>query len=153
MNRVLYQLSYAAMWSKDFGTAEISFIIISNSFNFVKQNFKFSGNNLFEVISPEIQEVCSALYPGRSRLCRIGTVVAPAQSYQHVLFRRRVFPCIGPAAQRCTSLPFPPLRCWSGTYHSDGVCCRSFGQPAASGMELQRSALEPYGADLLMNYI
>ena len=42
MNRGLYQLSYAAKyWSKDFGTAEISFIIISNVALFVKNNFRF----------------------------------------------------------------------------------------------------------------
>ena len=28
MNRLLYQLSYAAIWSNDLGTAEISFLII-----------------------------------------------------------------------------------------------------------------------------
>ena len=39
MNRLLYQLSYAAMWSKDFGTAEISFLIIANEAGFVKRNF------------------------------------------------------------------------------------------------------------------
>ena len=39
MNRLLYQLSYAAMWSKDFGTAEISFLIIRKQSAFVKKNF------------------------------------------------------------------------------------------------------------------
>ena len=39
MNRLLYQLSYAAMWSKDFGTAEISSLIIPIRLLFVKKNF------------------------------------------------------------------------------------------------------------------
>ena len=40
MNRVLYQLSYAAMCGqRDFGTAEISFFIIHSIPNFVKKNF------------------------------------------------------------------------------------------------------------------
>ena len=41
MNRLLYQLSYAAMWSKDFGTAEISFIIVSEQVVIVKTFFRF----------------------------------------------------------------------------------------------------------------
>ena len=41
MNRLLYQLSYAAMWSKDFGTAEISFIIVSEQAVIVKTFFRF----------------------------------------------------------------------------------------------------------------
>ncbi len=41
MNRLLYQLSYAAMWSKDFGTAEISFIIVSEQAVIVKTFFVF----------------------------------------------------------------------------------------------------------------
>ena len=36
MNRVLYQLSYAAIGPASFGCAEISFVIISVSFRFVK---------------------------------------------------------------------------------------------------------------------
>ena len=36
MNRVLYQLSYAAIDPASFGIAEISFVIISLSFQFVK---------------------------------------------------------------------------------------------------------------------
>ena len=36
MNRLLYQLSYAAIWSSNFGNAEISFVIISKSKSFVK---------------------------------------------------------------------------------------------------------------------
>ena len=36
MNRLLYQLSYAAIWSSNFGIAEISFVIISKTFAFVK---------------------------------------------------------------------------------------------------------------------
>ena len=39
MNRLLYQLSYAAMMVNDSGTAEISFIIISKEGAFVKRNF------------------------------------------------------------------------------------------------------------------
>ena len=38
MNRLLYQLSYAAMWSNDLGTAEISFVIIPKRVWFVKKN-------------------------------------------------------------------------------------------------------------------
>jgi hypothetical protein len=39
MNRVLYQLSYAAMCGqRDFGTAEISFVIIPGISGFVKRN-------------------------------------------------------------------------------------------------------------------
>ena len=38
MNRLLYQLSYAAMWSMDSGTAEISFVIISATYCFVNRN-------------------------------------------------------------------------------------------------------------------
>ena len=36
MNRVLYQLSYAAIGPASFGCAEISFVIISVSLRFVK---------------------------------------------------------------------------------------------------------------------
>ena len=55
MNRVLYQLSYAAKyWSMDFGVAEISFVIISKFSLFVKKYFLFFsekfGNAIFEVI-------------------------------------------------------------------------------------------------------
>ena len=40
MNRVLYQLSYAAIFGqRDFGLAEISFVIISAFLRFVKKNF------------------------------------------------------------------------------------------------------------------
>ena len=40
MNRVLYQLSYAAMFGQaNLGTAEISFIIISKVSRFVKKYF------------------------------------------------------------------------------------------------------------------
>ena len=38
MNRLLYQLSYAAMGGQDSGNAEISFVIISTSYVFVKRN-------------------------------------------------------------------------------------------------------------------
>ena len=38
MNRLLYQLSYAAIWSIDLGTAEISFVIIYAVGRFVKCN-------------------------------------------------------------------------------------------------------------------
>ena len=38
MNRLLYQLSYAAIWSKNFGVAEISFLIIPVQQWFVKKN-------------------------------------------------------------------------------------------------------------------
>ena len=52
MNRVLYQLSYAAI-GRDFDIAEISFVIISKKFAFVKRFFRifqdFFGKNLFEV--------------------------------------------------------------------------------------------------------
>ena len=37
MNRLLYQLSYAAIWSINFGIAEISFVIISKTLFFVKR--------------------------------------------------------------------------------------------------------------------
>ena len=40
MNRLLYQLSYAAMWSNDLGTAETSFLIISMRPLFVKKFFR-----------------------------------------------------------------------------------------------------------------
>ena len=45
MNRVLYQLSYAAMCGQRIsGTAEISFLIISKEVGFVKKNLCiFSG--------------------------------------------------------------------------------------------------------------
>ncbi len=59
MNRLLYQLSYAAMWSKDSGTAEISFIIISNGRKFVKENFWFFSRNL-EILS--LGDVCMKLW-------------------------------------------------------------------------------------------
>lgn len=54
MNRVLYQLSYAAMFGQaNLGTAEISFLIISKEFEFVKKNVCFFetnfGNNGVEV--------------------------------------------------------------------------------------------------------
>ena len=42
MNRLLYQLSYAAMCGQvDSGTAEISFVIIYESFLFVKWKMQF----------------------------------------------------------------------------------------------------------------
>ena len=49
MNRVLYQLSYAAMFGQaNLGTAEISFVIISKFPRFVKKYFwifqNFLGN-------------------------------------------------------------------------------------------------------------
>ena len=48
MNRVLYQLSYAAKYSCDFGNAEISFVIIYRVCPFVKNYFcispEFFGN-------------------------------------------------------------------------------------------------------------
>ncbi len=37
MNRVLYQLSYAAIGSSNSGRAEISFVIISDAYHFVKR--------------------------------------------------------------------------------------------------------------------
>ena len=40
MNRVLYQLSYAAMGGQDSGIAEISFLIIYSAFAFVKGNLR-----------------------------------------------------------------------------------------------------------------
>ena len=40
MNRVLYQLSYAAIYSLEFRLAEISFVIISNRIEFVKRKFR-----------------------------------------------------------------------------------------------------------------
>ncbi len=47
MNRLLYQLSYAAIYGQeDFGTAEISFIIILKCSPFVKQK-----NNIFQKTS------------------------------------------------------------------------------------------------------
>lgn len=57
MNRVLYQLSYAAIWSRDFGTTEISSIIIPNVQKFVKGYLLIFrgifGDTLPEVISVE----------------------------------------------------------------------------------------------------
>ena len=55
MNRVLYQLSYAAMFGQaNLGTAEISFVIISKLSPFVKNNFRFFksffGDTFREVI-------------------------------------------------------------------------------------------------------
>ena len=42
MNRVLYQLSYAAMYGHaNFGSAEISFVIIPERFLFVKRKIRF----------------------------------------------------------------------------------------------------------------
>ena len=41
MNRLLYQLSYAAIWSKDLDIAEISFLIIPKCPPFVKKNILF----------------------------------------------------------------------------------------------------------------
>ena len=53
MNRVLYQLSYAAIGPAFFGTAEISFVIIALSLQFVKTFIRIFakniGNTLFEV--------------------------------------------------------------------------------------------------------
>ena len=53
MNRVLYQLSYAAMGGQLLGAAEISFVIISEYFAFVKRNIRifrdFFGKNFGEV--------------------------------------------------------------------------------------------------------
>ena len=41
MNRVLYQLSYAAIGSANFDALEISFVIIYDTFSFVKKNIYF----------------------------------------------------------------------------------------------------------------
>jgi hypothetical protein len=41
MNRLLYQLSYAAMYAHGLDTAETSFLIISAWGNLVKKNFYF----------------------------------------------------------------------------------------------------------------
>ena len=47
MNRVLYQLSYAAIGPASFGCAEISFVIISLSLQFVKTFIRiFTKNNV-----------------------------------------------------------------------------------------------------------
>ena len=65
MNRVLYQLSYAAMCGQRIsGTAEISFIIISNPPHFVKKNFWNFGNNLSEVIFLKIWKKAMLFYLG-----------------------------------------------------------------------------------------
>ena len=41
MNRVLYQLSYAAIGPANFDSLEISFVIIYDTFPFVKKNIYF----------------------------------------------------------------------------------------------------------------
>ena len=46
MNRVLYQLSYAAIGPAFFGYAEISFVIISLSFRFVKTFIRIFTKNI-----------------------------------------------------------------------------------------------------------
>ena len=46
MNRVLYQLSYAAIDPASFGIAEISFVIISLSFQFVKTFIRIFTKNI-----------------------------------------------------------------------------------------------------------
>ena len=52
MNRVLYQLSYAAMCGqRDLGTAEISFVIISGKSSFVKRNLRIISENFGKNIS------------------------------------------------------------------------------------------------------
>ena len=54
MNRLLYQLSYAAMWVKpNFGTAEISFIDIQHISPFVKKFFQKFWVNSFQFTGSE----------------------------------------------------------------------------------------------------
>ena len=48
MNRVLYQLSYAAKL-----VAEISFVIISKEMKFVKRNLQFFYRNFWQYFSRE----------------------------------------------------------------------------------------------------
>ena len=54
MNRLLYQLSYAAMGGQNSGIAEISFVIISKGLGFVKRNLgifeDFFGEPVCEVM-------------------------------------------------------------------------------------------------------
>ena len=52
------------MWSKDFGTAEISFFIIHISHCFVKKNFYFLGYTFFEVITLKIWKNALLWYLG-----------------------------------------------------------------------------------------
>ena len=48
MNRVLYQLSYAAIYCQNFGFAEISFVIIQEDILFVKKKFNYSYSSCKE---------------------------------------------------------------------------------------------------------
>ena len=88
MNRVLYQLSYAAMWSIDLGTAEISFVIISTGFQFVKRNVCIFKHFL-EMLLPwrdiyEALEKNAPVFPGWLRLYGVGAPLAGLEPWQYV---------------------------------------------------------------------
>ena len=87
MNRVLYQLSYAAI-VQVISHHEISFVIISKETRFVKHFSKifllYFGNASSEVKNFENCEKYRPFCAGRQRLCWIGTALAGKKSYQHV---------------------------------------------------------------------
>ena len=111
MNRLLYQLSYAAMWSKDFGTAEISFIIVSEQAVIVKTFFRFFdgifGNTSSEVKIHGFSQEMSAFLHRRRRLCGAGAALAGVQPYQHVRGGRGVLLLIGQLGLVQPVLPWP----------------------------------------------
>ena len=85
MNRLLYQLSYAAMWSNDLGTAETSFLIISARPAFVKKFFHIflsrrgflCKNPAKAVPSPEMRRYSARFLPWKNRASIPGPTCAP----------------------------------------------------------------------------
>ena len=88
MNRVLYQLSYAAIGQTS-AFAEISFVIISMLPRFVKGNVQYfsiffgkaDGEGVFY---NEILEKESAVCHWRQRLCGVGAALARQKPWQYV---------------------------------------------------------------------
>ena len=153
MNRLLYQLSYAAMWSKDFGTAEISFIIVSEQAVIVKTFFRFFagifGNTSSEVKIYGFSQEMSALLHRRRGLRGVGAALAGVQPYQHVRGRRGVLPAH--RAARAGSARFAMAVSGGyrrGDHHHGGAGGGTAGEPALPDLGLPRPPREFSGADM-----
>ena len=85
MNRLLYQLSYAAVCGqRDFGTAEISFLIIHTTGGFVKQKYQFFWEYYSRGEEYETMEKCATGVSGRHDLCHHRAAVAGQNSRVYV---------------------------------------------------------------------
>ena len=153
MNRLLYQLSYAAMWSKDFGTAEISFIIVSEQAVIVKMFFRFFGgifgNTSSEVKIHGFSQEMSAFLHRRRRLRGAGAALAGIQPYQHVRGRRGVLSAHraagAGAARSALAAAGDPRR---GDHHHGGAGGGAAGEPALPDLGLPRPSRKFSGADM-----